>query len=221
MAAGSGEPFVFHGKVYLTGPYEGAPFGLSIVVPAVAGPFVLPNVHRAGRGSTSNPTRRRWSSRPPSVPTIVAGIPIRMRSVSVSINRQGFERNPTNCGVLATESTVGGFTPGGATATAALSTPFQAEGCSTLAFKPSFSASTGGKPSRQNGASLETTINQPSGQANIKSVLVTLPKQLPSRLTTLQKACLPKRRSRRTRSAVRKARGSEARGRTPRRFPRN
>ena len=82
------------------------------------------------------------------VPTIVGGIPIRMRSITLSINRQGFERNPTNCGVLATESTVGGFTPGGATASAALSTPFQAEGCSALAFKPSFSASTGGKPTQ-------------------------------------------------------------------------
>ncbi|HWJ51547.1 MAG TPA: hypothetical protein VNR42_11025, partial [Solirubrobacteraceae bacterium] len=39
------------------------------------------------------------------------------------------------------------------------------------------------------GASLETTINETAGQANIKSVVVQLPKQLPSRLTTLQKAC--------------------------------
>ena len=37
-----------------------------------------------------------------------------------------------------------------------------------------------------------TTITQLPGQANVKSVLVSLPKQLPSRLTTLQKACLAK-----------------------------
>jgi hypothetical protein len=190
IAAGSGEPFVFHGRVYLTGPYEGAPFGLAIVVPPVAGPFVLPDVIARAKVEIKSDTAQVIVT-DAKVPTIVAGIPIRLRSLSISLDRQGFERNPTNCGVLATESTVGGFTPAGATAAASLSTPFQAEGCNTLAFKPSFSASTGGKPSRQNGASLETTINQPAGQANIRSVLVTLPKQLPSRLTTLQKACLP------------------------------
>ena len=189
VVAGSGEPFTFNGKVYLTGPYEGAPFGLSIVVPVVAGPFALPNVNTRARIDVKSDTGQVVVT-DAHAPTIVAGIPIRMRSLSLSINRQGFERNPTNCGVLATESTVGGFTPGGATATAVLSTPFQAEGCSTLAFAPRLSAKTSGKPTKQSGASLETTINQPSGQANIKSVLVTLPKQLPSRLTTLQKACL-------------------------------
>jgi hypothetical protein len=108
-----------------------------------------------------------------------------MRKLSVSINRQGFLQNPTNCGVLATESTVTGTLK----TSVSLSTPFQVANCSALAFKPSFKASTSGKNSKANGASLETTINQVPGQANIKSVQVTLPKQLPSRLTTLQKAC--------------------------------
>jgi hypothetical protein len=188
VAAGSGEPFAFQGKVYLTGPYQGAPFGLSMVVPPVSGPFVLPNVIARAAIDVKSDTGQVIVS-DPSVPRIVAGIPIRVRALTISINRPGFARNPTNCGVLSTQSTLAGFTPGGASATASLSTPFQAEGCSTLAFQPTFSASAGGKPSRQNGASLETTINQPAGEANLKSVVVSLPKQLPSRLTTLQKAC--------------------------------
>ena len=67
-----------------------------------------------------------------------------------------------------------------------------------MTFKPDFKVSTSGKTSRKNGASLDAKIvyptgelgaNQASSQANVKMVKVDLPKQLPSRLTTLQKAC--------------------------------
>ncbi len=71
---------------------------------------------------------------------------------------------------------------------------FQATDCATLAFKPHFSASTSGHTSRVEGASLEAKLVYPPGgqgsQANIAKVKVELPKQLPARLTTLQKACL-------------------------------
>jgi hypothetical protein len=77
--------------------------------------------------------------------------------------------------------------------TRALSVPFQVTNCGTLAFKPGFGVSTSGKTSRANGASLKVKLTYPKAvfgsQANIKSVKVDLPKQLPSRLTTLQKAC--------------------------------
>jgi hypothetical protein len=193
VAAGSGSsPYVFNGSMYMTGPYNGAPFGLSIVVPAVAGPFNLGNV--ISRATINiNPTTAQVTA-VSSLPTIVGGIPIRLRSLSVNVNRQGFLLNPTNCTTpLRIESTLTSTT---STVQEGLYSPFPSasplEGCSGLAFKPTFTASTSGKPSKANGASLVTTITQPAGQANIKSVFVTLPKQLPSRLTTLQKACLAK-----------------------------
>jgi hypothetical protein len=183
VAAGSGHPYGFRGNVYLTGPYGGAPFGLSIVVPAIAGPFNLGNVVTRGTINIEPYTARVVATS--SLPTIVGGIPLRLRGVSVEINKQGFLQNPTNCGVLATETTLTS-TLG---ATQALSTPFQVSECGKLAFKPSFGSATGAKTSKANGASLETTLNVPAGSANVKSVVVQLPKQLVSRLTTLQKAC--------------------------------
>jgi hypothetical protein len=184
VKAGAGSmPFEFSGFVYLTGPYNGAPYGLSIVVPAVAGPFNLGLVVTRATINVDPKTARVTVTS--VLPTIHQGIPLRVKSVHININAQGYLINPTNCSVFATESTLTS-TLG---ATQSLSSPFQVSNCSALAFKPSFKAATGAKTSRANGASLETTINQGAGQANIKSVSVQLPKQLPSRLTTLHQAC--------------------------------
>ncbi len=188
VTAGSGSsPYTFSGPVYMTGPYNGAPFGLSIAVPAVAGPFNLGLV-KTRSTININPTTARVTAET-TLPTIVGGIPIRLRSLSVNVNKQGFLLNPTNC---STEYTETSLTSTFGTMQTGLNSPLRAEGCSSLAFKPGFTASTGAKHSKENGASLVTTLTVGAGQSNIKSVFVTLPKLLPSRLTTLQKACLAK-----------------------------
>jgi hypothetical protein len=105
------------------------------------------------------------------------------------INRPGFTFNPTNCNPMAITGSI--LSTEGASES--LSVPFQVTNCATLAFKPGFKVSTSGKTSRKNGASLSVKLTYPKApfgtQANIRSVKVDLPKQLPSRLTTLQKAC--------------------------------
>ncbi len=60
-----------------------------------------------------------------------------------------------------------------------------------LGFTPRFEVSTSAKTSRADGASLDAKLIYPLGRklANVKNVKVELPKQLPSRLTTLQQAC--------------------------------
>jgi hypothetical protein len=178
------EPYPFTGSVYLTGPYAGAPYGLSFKVPVVAGPFNLGTEVKRAKIEVDPRTARVIVTSP--LPTIRRGIPVRLKSLVVTVNRQGFELNPTNCGLLQAESTLSSTL--GALTTA--SSNFQAEGCSALPFKPSFTAFSGAKTSKANGASLEVKVSQPPGQANIRSVITSLPQQLPSRLTTLQKACL-------------------------------
>jgi hypothetical protein len=184
--AGSGPtPYLFTGgTVYLTGPYNGAPYGLSIVVPAVAGPFSLGNVVTRATINVDQYTARVTVAS--VLPTIHAGVPLRLRGITVAINKQGYLINPTNCSAFLTESTL--TSTFGATQTG-LNSPFQVNNCGGLAFKPSFKSKTSAKTSKANGASLETTLNIGPGQTNFKSVMVQLPKQLPSRLTTLQKAC--------------------------------
>jgi hypothetical protein len=190
VQSGSGsQPYTFNGSVYLTEKYAGAPYGLSIVVPAVAGPFNLGNiVTRATIAVNPSTAQVEVSS---SLPMIVAGIPTRIRSISIDVNRQGYLRNPTNCSLLQSTSTLTGTPslPVSAGGTATVTSPFQAEGCSSLPFKPSFKASTNGHPTRAKGAGLKVEIAQKPGEANIARTVTTLPIQLPSRLTTLQKAC--------------------------------
>ncbi|MFI4977396.1 MAG: hypothetical protein ACHQC8_01770, partial [Solirubrobacterales bacterium] len=123
------------------------------------------------------------------LPTILDGIPLQLRVVNVVIDRPGFTFNPTDCNPLSIAATLSS-TEG---QSAQVSSPFQVTNCAGLVFKPHFSVSTSGKTSRANGASLDAKLSYPAGAlhkyANIARVKVSLPKQLPSRLTTLQKAC--------------------------------
>jgi hypothetical protein len=186
VASGAGpDPFYLGGSVYLTGPYKGAPFGLSIVVPAIAGPFNLGNVVvRAAISVDPSTTALTVTSDP--LPTILDGIPLRLRTVNVTIDRPGFIFNPTSCEPMSLAATITS-TQGTA---APVSSRFQAAGCAALAFHPVFSASSLAKTSREGGAALDVKVSYPSGaQANIHSVAVTLPVQLPARLSTIQQAC--------------------------------
>jgi hypothetical protein len=187
-----GDPFtVTGGKVFITGPYKGAPFGLSIVNPAKAGPFDLGKVIVRAKievdPETAALTITTDNEGPYKIPTIIDGIPLEIKHVNVDINRSGFTFNPTNCSHL----TIAGTLHSTEGASQALSVPFQATNCAVLAFKPKLTASTSGKTSRANGASLTVKLGYPAGpyDANIARVKVELPKALPSRLTTLQKAC--------------------------------
>src|SRR4029077_2858925 len=181
------------GKVYLAGPYNGGPYGLAVVVPAIAGPYNLGIVvvrqslridrHTAQVTDVSDP-----------FPTILEGIPIKLRRVDVTIDRPSFTFNPTSCAPMAVAGTLSST----AGLSVAASSRFQVGGCGELPFKPSFKVSTSGRTSRIDGVSLTTKIvfprtpagsTQASSQANLAYVKVELPKALPSRLKTLQNAC--------------------------------
>ena len=194
VAAGSGSaPLWVQGRVYLTGPYGGAPFGLSIVVPAVAGPFNLGNVVVRSRIDIDPSTSAITVTSDP-LPQFRDGVPLRIQTLNITIDRPGFTFNPTDCSGKQISASVEAEQG----ASANVSAPFAVEGCKSLPFKPSFKVSTRGKASKASGASLSVSVSLKGGpqagggEANIRSVRVELPKQLPARLTTLQKACVAK-----------------------------
>jgi hypothetical protein len=195
-AAGPGpEPvWIKGGKVYLTGPYDGAPFGLSIDVAEKAGPIDLgsgPCDCEVVRASISvNPQTSQLTVTNGALPTMKDGIPFQVKEVNVTIDRPEFVFNPTSCNPLNAAGTLSSIQ--GTLAT--IANHFQVTNCAALAFKPSFKVSTSGRTTREDGASLDTKLNYPANapfgsQTNIAQVKVQLPEQLPSRLKTLQKAC--------------------------------
>ena len=146
-AAGpGGHPFYTKGSVYLTSSYGGAPFGLSIVVPTVAGPFNLGNIVVRARVNI-DPTTAALTVTTNPLPQVIAGIPLRLRTTNVTIERPGFIINPTNCEQQAITATVSGAQ---GTVTSE-SVPFAVAGCAGLKFAPTFNVSTSGKTSKADG----------------------------------------------------------------------
>jgi hypothetical protein len=184
-AAGVGsEPVHVGGHVYLAGPYEGAPLSAVVITPAVAGPFDLGDVV-VRAPLFIDPATTRVTAKSDPVPTILKGIQLKLRSVTITLDHPGFTLNPTSCDAMSVTASLS--SSDGATASPA--NHFQVGGCSGLQFKPSLTASTKGKASKVNGASLTVKIAAKPGEANIHKVNLQLPVTLPSRLSTLQKAC--------------------------------
>jgi hypothetical protein len=186
------EPYVQEGgRVFITGPYGDAPFGLEIVTPAKAGPFDLGYVTVRSKLYV-DPNDASVTIVSDSLPTQIRGIPLQLKRVLVTVDRPGFEFNPTSCEPMNIDGTITGA--GGASAS--VSSPFQVGGCEALPFNPELTASAVGQGSKVDGTTFAVTVRSGGvngsgvAQAGIAKVDLQLPKQLSSRLPTLQKACV-------------------------------
>jgi hypothetical protein len=203
VGAGPGtNPFYVSGKVYLAGPYKGASTSLVFITPAVAGPFDLGNVVLRA-AAYIDPQTAQVTVKSDAVPQILDGVPLRIRRIVVHIDREGFVLNPTDCTPMTLTGMIAGG-PGGEVSRS-VSSLFQASNCASLKLAPKFSASisTGAAASKarrasvfashQNGVALHVKLSEPNAplgsEVNLAKVKVELPKVLPSRLATLQKAC--------------------------------
>ena len=185
VGAGPGAAPVFlNGTVYLTGAYEGAPYGLSVVVPAIAGPFDLGTLVIGAR-VTVNPITAALSIASDQLPQSLDGIPLQLKTLALDIDRPGFVVNPTDCRALEIDGVATSM--GGASAQ--LSSHFQAANCATLAFKPKLTALVHAHTSKAAGVHLHVRIISAHGQANIAQLKLDLPAGIVPRLSTLQQAC--------------------------------
>jgi hypothetical protein len=188
VSAGPGpDPFwITEGRAYLTGPYNGAPFGLSIVVPAIAGPFNLGEEH-VRAAIFVDPHSATVSVVSDPLPTSRDGIPFQVKTIVVNVNLGNFVFNATSCEAM----TIGASITSTHGLGAVVSSPYQAHGCSSLPFEPRLTATVDGQGSKAQGTGFNVSVTSAGiGEAGVRKVFLTIPKLLPARLQpTLQHAC--------------------------------
>jgi hypothetical protein len=144
---------------------------MAIVTPAVAGPFDLGTIV-VRVALAVDPVTAQITARSDEIPQILQGIPLDVRSVQVRIDKPEFTLNPTSCDptsiAASVLSTLG--------STASLSNPFQVGECGRLGFKPRLRLSLKGGTKRGQNPALTAVLAPRAGDANIKSIQVSLPR---------------------------------------------
>ncbi len=173
VAAGPGtHPFHAVGKMYLAGPFKGAPLSVVAITPALAGPYDYGTVV-VRVALHVDPQTAQVSAVSDTVPHIIGGVPIRLRSIRVNINKPGFTINPTNCSPF----TVDSQGVGDQGTVTDFSSYFQVINCATLGFEPKAAMHLLGSRGAHRGANpaLQFDLWTRQGDANIESLTVTLP----------------------------------------------
>jgi hypothetical protein len=174
VSAGAGagpSPFYANtGKIYLAGPYKGAPLSIAIVTPALAGPFDLGNVV-VRNALRVNPQTAQITAVSDPIPTILHGLLLDLRDIRVNIDRPNFILAPTNCEPMSIEAQVTGEQG----SSAQVSNRFQVGGCEGLKFKPNLKIQLHGGTRRGAYQRLVATVTAKPGEANIAATAVTFP----------------------------------------------
>jgi hypothetical protein len=173
VGTGSGpNPLYTPGRLYLAGPYKGAPFSVVAITPALAGPFDLGNV--VVRSAVRlDPVSAMASAVTDPIPQYLDGVATRIRDIRIDLDRPNWALNPTGCDPSLTGATV----HGNSGASVDLANRFQVGGCEALAFKPGFAAKLRGATKRGDHPKFSATLRYPPGRgyANTGFVQVTLP----------------------------------------------
>jgi hypothetical protein len=188
VSGAGGDPLRLTGGIYLSTGTDGATASLISVIPAKVGPYDFGNaVVRSNIRVRAGDAGFEVAAR--GLPQILGGIPLRLRGLSLRLDRQGFLRNPTACDARQIEAR---FTSTRGARSSA-SSPYQATGCEALPFAPRLSAVAGGAGNTGRGAHpmLTATVEQAPGEAATKTVRVELPPQLGVDQAQLTHLCQP------------------------------
>jgi hypothetical protein len=170
------------GKVYLAGPYHGAPISFVAITAGVVGPFDIGNVvvRQALRVNPETGEVFVDATGSDPIPHIVEGFPVDLRDIRVYVDRPQFVLNPTNCSKTSTASTVLGaglnFASEADDNPLTVTSPFQAADCAQLPFEPKLTLRLRGGTNRGAHPALIAHLQMHGfGEAGVAKSQVTLP----------------------------------------------
>ncbi len=179
-AGTGGKPVSLPGKVFLTEGIDGSIAGLAITAPAKVGPIDLGTVVVIGKLSVRPDVGIDLTVE--SIPSIVGGVPLYIKSMALTLDRSGFLFNASSCSAKTVDAAFTSLS--GMTATA--SAPYQATGCEQLGFAPKLTAKVSGNPKSP---AFSTRVSGTAGDANLESLKLTLPAALGASIKGLQRTC--------------------------------
>ncbi len=172
------------GKVYLAGPYHGAPLSLVTINPATVGPFDLGTVviRSAFQIDPRTAQLRIDSSASDPIPHILDGVVLHLREVRIYVDRPEFTHNPSSCEASQLSSTLTGsgatFANPADDSTATPSSYFQLLNCRVLGFQPRLGVRLRGGTHRGDYPQLRTTFAaRGPNDSNLKEIAVVIPRQ--------------------------------------------
>ncbi|MDX6654421.1 MAG: hypothetical protein QOH18_1131, partial [Solirubrobacterales bacterium] len=182
QAGTAATPLSITGKVFLSGPYHGAPLSLAVITPATAGPFDLGTVV-VRVALLVDPGSAQVTAVSDPIPDVFGGSQLSIRQVAIDLSKKEFTLNPTSCDKSATTAAIagGGANPAiqSAWSIFAASAPFQTSNCEALKFRPKLvTRFLGGKKQtrRAGHPKLQATLTAREGDANIARATLTLPR---------------------------------------------
>lgn len=188
IEAGIGpDPAALPGQVHLAGPYAGAPLSVALVTPALLGPFDLGTIVVRAPVRLDSRTGALVVAAD-ALPTSIDGVPLRLRSVAIDLDRPGLLRNPTSCRALTASAVVAGAGDGGEPRSVALSSPYRVAGCRRLRFSPSLGLRFLGAAARNGHPGLRAVLVSHPDEAALERARITLPPDLlldPARIGAL------------------------------------
>jgi len=173
------------GRIYMAGPYNGAPLSLVTINPATVGPFDLGTIVVRSAFDVDPLTAQLKidSGASDRIPHIIDGIPLHLRDVRVYVDRHEFTHNPSSCEPSDLVSTLTGsgasFADRGDDSTARIEKHFQLLNCLNLGFQPHLGLVLRGASRRGGFPALSAIFTARGAQdSNLKRIEVDMPHQL-------------------------------------------